>query len=71
MAGLMPHPEHAIDELTGPRADGLGFFTSVLQAVAVVMTSRVRTPWLTPRSRTPWTAPQRRRTGPSPSPRSA
>jgi phosphoribosylformylglycinamidine synthase subunit PurQ / glutaminase len=34
VAGLMPHPEHAIDELTGPAADGLGFFTSVLKAVA-------------------------------------
>jgi len=31
VAGLMPHPEHAIEELTGPSADGLGFFTSVLQ----------------------------------------
>jgi len=35
VAGLMPHPEHAIDALTGPAADGLDFFTSVLQAVAV------------------------------------
>jgi phosphoribosylformylglycinamidine synthase len=35
VAGLMPHPEHAIDLLTGPGADGLGFFTSVLQAVPV------------------------------------
>jgi phosphoribosylformylglycinamidine synthase subunit PurQ / glutaminase len=26
VAGLMPHPEHAIDALTGPSADGLGFF---------------------------------------------
>jgi phosphoribosylformylglycinamidine synthase subunit PurQ / glutaminase len=34
VAGLMPHPEHAIDTLTGPGADGLGFFTSVLQPVA-------------------------------------
>jgi phosphoribosylformylglycinamidine synthase subunit PurQ / glutaminase len=34
VAGLMPHPEHAIDPLTGPAADGLGFFTSVLQAMA-------------------------------------
>jgi phosphoribosylformylglycinamidine synthase subunit PurQ / glutaminase len=33
VAGLMPHPEHAIDVLTGPGADGLGFFTSVLGAV--------------------------------------
>jgi len=29
----MPHPEHAIDSLTGPSADGLGFFTSVLKAM--------------------------------------
>ena len=30
VVGLMPHPEHAIDALTGPGTDGLGFFTSVL-----------------------------------------
>jgi len=34
VAGLMPHPEHAIDELTGPSADGLGFFASVLTVAA-------------------------------------
>ena len=34
VVGLMPHPEHAIDALTGPSTDGLGLFTSVLQAVA-------------------------------------
>jgi phosphoribosylformylglycinamidine synthase len=33
VVGLMPHPEHAVEELTGPSTDGLGFFTSVLQAV--------------------------------------
>jgi phosphoribosylformylglycinamidine synthase len=33
VAGLMPHPEHAVDPLTGPSADGLGFFSSVLAAV--------------------------------------
>jgi phosphoribosylformylglycinamidine synthase subunit PurQ / glutaminase len=33
VAGLMPHPEHAVDALTGPSAAGLGFFTSVLGAV--------------------------------------
>jgi phosphoribosylformylglycinamidine synthase subunit PurQ / glutaminase len=33
VVGLMPHPEHAVDSLTGPSADGLGFFTSVLSAV--------------------------------------
>jgi phosphoribosylformylglycinamidine synthase len=30
VVGLMPHPEHAVTALTGPSADGLGFFTSVL-----------------------------------------
>jgi phosphoribosylformylglycinamidine synthase I len=35
VAALMPHPEHAIDVLTGPAADGLGFFTSVLRRVLV------------------------------------
>lgn len=33
IVGLMPHPEHAIDPLTGPTADGLGFFTSVLKSM--------------------------------------
>ena len=33
IVGLMPHPEHAIDSLTGPGVDGLGFFTSVLKAM--------------------------------------
>jgi phosphoribosylformylglycinamidine synthase subunit PurQ / glutaminase len=31
VVGLMPHPEHAIDDLTGPSSDGLAFFTSVLR----------------------------------------
>ena len=30
VVGLMPHPEHAVDSLTGPSADGLGFFTSMV-----------------------------------------
>ncbi len=33
VVGLMPHPEHAVEELTGPTTDGLGFFTSVLTAL--------------------------------------
>ncbi|MFL6238299.1 MAG: phosphoribosylformylglycinamidine synthase subunit PurQ [Actinomycetes bacterium] len=33
VVGLMPHPEHAIDDLTGPSAHGLDFFTSVLSAL--------------------------------------
>ena len=34
VVGLMPHPEHAVDPLTGPGADGLGFFASVVSAFA-------------------------------------
>jgi phosphoribosylformylglycinamidine synthase I len=33
VVGLMPHPEHAIDGLTGPSADGLTMFTSVLRGL--------------------------------------
>jgi phosphoribosylformylglycinamidine synthase I len=33
VVGLMPHPEHAIDALTGPSDDGLGLFYSVLDGV--------------------------------------
>jgi len=33
VVGLMPHPEHAVDGLTGPSADGLGFFDSVVAGV--------------------------------------
>jgi phosphoribosylformylglycinamidine synthase I len=29
VVGLMPHPEHAVDALTGPGTDGLGFFLSL------------------------------------------
>ncbi|HEX6472999.1 MAG TPA: phosphoribosylformylglycinamidine synthase subunit PurQ [Streptosporangiaceae bacterium] len=29
VVGLMPHPEHAVEALTGPTTDGLGFFTSI------------------------------------------
>src|ERR1017187_6756474 len=34
VVGMMPHPEHAIDPLTGPGRDGLGFFTSIRSAMA-------------------------------------
>ena len=30
VVGIMPHPEHAVEALTGPGTDGLGFFTSLL-----------------------------------------
>jgi phosphoribosylformylglycinamidine synthase len=30
VVGIMPHPEHAVEALTGPSVDGLGFFTGVL-----------------------------------------
>lgn len=31
VVGLMPHPEHAVETLTGPTTDGLGFFTSAVK----------------------------------------
>jgi len=34
VVGLMPHPEHAVSDLTGPSTDGLRFFTSAIAAVA-------------------------------------
>jgi phosphoribosylformylglycinamidine synthase len=34
VVGVMPHPEHAVDALTGPSTDGLTFFTSVLAHLA-------------------------------------
>jgi phosphoribosylformylglycinamidine synthase subunit PurQ / glutaminase len=37
VVGLMPHPEHAVDPLTGPSADGLGFFTSLVSSVTAGM----------------------------------
>jgi len=33
VVGLMPHPEHAIDALTGPGVDGLAMFVSVLKSL--------------------------------------
>ena len=30
VVGLMPHPEHNVDPLTGPTRDGVPFFTSVI-----------------------------------------
>lgn len=33
VVGLMPHPEHAVESLTGPTTDGLRFFTSVLHSL--------------------------------------
>ena len=35
VVGLMPHPEHAIDALTGPSDDGLGMFYSAVDALAL------------------------------------
>ena len=32
VVGLMPHPEHAVDGLTGPSVDGVALFLSVLTA---------------------------------------
>lgn len=33
VVGMMPHPEHAIEVLTGPSDDGLGLFYSALDSV--------------------------------------
>ncbi len=33
VVGLMPHPEHAIDDLTGPGTDGLAMFASLLSTL--------------------------------------
>ncbi|KQB83099.1 phosphoribosylformylglycinamidine synthase subunit PurQ [Corynebacterium oculi] len=34
IVGLMPHPEHAIDPLTGPSTDGLELFLSAVGSIA-------------------------------------
>ncbi len=34
VVGLMPHPEHAVEPLTGPGTDGLGFFLSLTGVTA-------------------------------------
>jgi phosphoribosylformylglycinamidine synthase len=34
VVGLMPHPEHAVEALTGPSTDGLGFFLSLTGVAA-------------------------------------
>jgi phosphoribosylformylglycinamidine synthase len=36
VVGLMPHPEHAIDALTGPSDDGLGMFYSAVDTLVKV-----------------------------------
>ena len=36
VVGLMPHPEHATEALTGPSDDGLGLFYSALDAILSV-----------------------------------
>ena len=33
VVGLMPHPEHSVEELTGSGTDGLAFFTSLVERV--------------------------------------
>jgi phosphoribosylformylglycinamidine synthase subunit PurQ / glutaminase len=34
VVGLMPHPEHAVEDLCGPGTDGLAFFTSAIKTLA-------------------------------------
>lgn len=33
VVGVMPHPEHAVEVLTGPTTDGLKFFTSLVSSM--------------------------------------
>ena len=55
VVGLMPHPEHAVEDLTGPSTDGLGFFTSVLKAVVERMSiDTVERAEKTPDDEQPW-----------------
>ncbi|CAN5124224.1 phosphoribosylformylglycinamidine synthase subunit PurQ [soil metagenome] len=35
VVGLMPHPEHAVEDLTGAGSDGLGFFSSLAGLVSL------------------------------------
>ena len=44
VVGLMPHPEHAVEELTGSGTDGLGFFTSLAAASPECRLSRQLVP---------------------------
>ena len=37
VVGLMPHPEHNVEELTGASTDGLGFFASVQRFLAALV----------------------------------
>ncbi len=37
VVGFMPHPEHAVEELTGSGTDGLGFFTSLAEVAERVL----------------------------------
>ena len=36
VVGLMPHPEHNVEELTGASTDGLGFFASIRAFLSAV-----------------------------------
>lgn len=36
VVGLMPHPEHAVEALTGPSTDGLRLFTSALETISKI-----------------------------------
>ena len=37
VVGLMPHPEHNVEELTGPSLDGLRFFSSVQRYLSALV----------------------------------
>ncbi len=37
IVGMMPHPEHAVERLTGPGTDGLGLFTSAIAGLLALV----------------------------------
>ena len=45
VVGLMPHPEHAVEALTGAGTDGLGFFTSLAAADVRLAAVSSGSPW--------------------------
>jgi phosphoribosylformylglycinamidine synthase I len=42
VVGLMPHPEHAIDALTGPGNGGFAFFSSILRSAGTARLAQSR-----------------------------
>ncbi len=54
VVGLMPHPEHAVEALTGPGTDGLGFFLSLIGVSRMSRRHRRASPQQTPEQPQPY-----------------